>query len=289
MNTVFQNYALFPHMNVFDNIAYGLKIRKKEERLSKAAIREKVLQALDLVQLPGYENRLPKELSGGQSQRVAIARAIVNDPQVLLLDEPLGALDLKLRQGMQIELKSLQKKLGITFIYITHDQEEALTMSDRICVMRDGRFEQIGTPEEIYDRPQTAFVADFVGSSNLLTGTLREMRRGVEERISAVDICGHTVPARGGELQAAPGETVTLSVRKERVRISEEETPGSLPVQVTDRSFSMGMEHVICALPDGQQLVASHLGIESARPADGQLFASWEETAAILVEGGGQP
>ena len=289
LNTVFQNYALFPHMNVFDNVAYGLKLRRKEEKLSKEEIAERVKKTLELVQLPGYENRLPKELSGGQSQRVAIARAIVNDPQVLLLDEPLGALDLKLRQGMQIELKSLQKQLGITFIYITHDQEEALTMSDRICVMRDGRFEQIGTPEEIYDRPATAYVADFVGSSNLLKGTLRGMRGGAQELIAEVKVCGQTVFARAGSVQAVPGDPVTVSVRKERVRLSRDAEKSGVAVRVVDKSFTMGMEQVILMLADGQQLIAAHLGIDASGYADGPLYAAWEETAAILVEGGGQP
>jgi len=154
VNTVFQNYALFPHMNVESNIAYSLKLKK----VDKQTIAKTVKEALELVQLSGYEKRMPDELSGGQRQRVAIARAIVNQPAVLLLDEPLGALDLQLRHQMQIELKRLQKRLGVTFIYITHDQEEALNMSDRIAVMRDGKFEQIGTPAQVYDNPRTSYV-----------------------------------------------------------------------------------------------------------------------------------
>ena len=160
VNTVFQNYALFPHMNVEANIGYGLRIRK----VPKNEIKKNVKKMLDLVQLSGYEKRMPSELSGGQKQRVAIARSLINSPKLLLLDEPLGALDLKLRRAMQTELKRLQKKLGITFLYITHDQEEAINMSDRIVVMRDGQFEQIGTPDEIYNRPKTSYVADFVGN-----------------------------------------------------------------------------------------------------------------------------
>lgn len=168
VNTVFQNYALFPHMNVAENIGYGLKIRK----VPKGEIKKKVKEMLELVQLEGYEKRKPSELSGGQRQRVAIARALANNPRVLLLDEPLGALDLQLRRAMQLELKRLQKKLGITFIYITHDQEEAINMSDRIVVMNKGRFEQIGTPDEIYDHPRTSYVASFVGNANILKGTV---------------------------------------------------------------------------------------------------------------------
>ncbi len=166
VNTVFQNYALFPHMSVADNIGYGLKLKKA----SKSEIQAKVQEMLTLVQLEEYGKRMPSELSGGQKQRVAIARALAVQPQILLLDEPLGALDLQLRRQMQFELKRLQKQLGITFLYITHDQEEALNMSDRIAVMRQGRFEQIGTPNEIYDSPKTAYVAKFVGESNILKG-----------------------------------------------------------------------------------------------------------------------
>ena len=168
VNTVFQKYALFPHLNVHDNIAFGLKLRK----LPKAEIDRKVDAMLDLVNLQGYGKRHVDALSGGQQQRVAIARSLVNEPEVLLLDEPLGALDLKLRKEMQLELKNMQQRLGITFLYVTHDQEEALTMSDTIVVMRDGRILQIGDPKTIYDEPANAFVADFIGESNILRGTM---------------------------------------------------------------------------------------------------------------------
>lgn len=171
-NTVFQKYALFTHMNIEENIAFGLKIKNK----SKSYIKDKVKYALKLVNLDGYEKRMPDSLSGGQQQRIAIARAIVNEPRVLLLDEPLGALDLKLRQDMQYELIRLKNELGITFIYVTHDQEEALTMSDTIVVMNKGYIQQIGTPEDIYNEPQNAFVADFIGESNILHGTMIEDR-----------------------------------------------------------------------------------------------------------------
>lgn len=172
VNTVFQNYALFPHMTVADNIGYGLKLKKTP----KAEIKKRVSEMLELVQLPGYEKRKPSELSGGQKQRVAIARSLINNPKVLLLDEPLGALDLQLRRTMQLELKKLQKKLGITFIYITHDQEEALTMSDKIIVMNKGYIQQMGTPEDIYNEPENAFVADFIGDSNIIDGIMLEDR-----------------------------------------------------------------------------------------------------------------
>lgn len=170
LNTVFQNYALFPHLNVFENIAFGLRIKKAD----RGIINEQVRNMLELVNLKGFENRLPGSLSGGQQQRVAIARALVNRPQVLLLDEPLGALDLKLRKEMQLELKNMQKALGITFMYVTHDQEEALTMSDTIVVMNQGKIQQIGTPADIYNEPRNAFVADFIGESNIIDGIMNE-------------------------------------------------------------------------------------------------------------------
>ncbi len=168
VNTVFQRYALFTHMNVYENIAFGLRIKKKDEKY----IRKKVSQVLGLVNLSGYEKRDIDSLSGGQQQRIAIARALVNEPQVLLLDEPLGALDLKLRKDMQLELKKIQQTLGITFVYVTHDQEEALTMSDTIVVMKDGVIQQIGTPVDIYNEPKNAFVADFIGESNIIDGIM---------------------------------------------------------------------------------------------------------------------
>lgn len=168
VNTVFQKYALFPHMNVFENIAFGLKIKKTD----KSVIREKVANMLAMVNLEGFEKRSVDSLSGGQQQRIAIARALVNEPEVLLLDEPLGALDLKLRKEMQLELKNMQKQLGITFIYVTHDQEEALTMSDTIVVMQKGAIQQIGTPQDIYNEPKNAFVADFIGESNIIDGVM---------------------------------------------------------------------------------------------------------------------
>lgn len=170
VNTVFQKYALFTHLNVYENIAFGLKIKK----LDKKVIEKKVKEILELVNLPGYEKRWIDSLSGGEQQRVAIARALVNEPEVLLLDEPLGALDLKLRKGMQLELKNIQKRTGITFVYVTHDQEEALTMSDTIAVMRNGTIQQIGTPIDIYNEPKNAFVADFIGESNIVDGIMVE-------------------------------------------------------------------------------------------------------------------
>ena len=168
INTVFQRYALFPHLNIFDNVAFGLKLKK----LPKAEIVKKVKKALEMVDLEGFENRKVQTLSGGQQQRIAIARAIVNEPEILLLDEPLGALDLKMRKEMQLELKAMHEQLGITFVYVTHDQEEALTMSDKIVVMSEGKIQHVGTPEDIYNEPKNAFVADFIGDSNIYNGIM---------------------------------------------------------------------------------------------------------------------
>ncbi|MDR2504668.1 MAG: ABC transporter ATP-binding protein [Oscillospiraceae bacterium] len=205
VNTVFQKYALFPHLNVFDNIAFGLRIKK----VSKTDISARVKAMLDLVGLKGYEKRGVDQLSGGQQQRVAIARALVNEPEVLLLDEPLGALDLRLRKDMQLELKNMQQRLGITFLYVTHDQEEALTMSDTIVVMKDGRIQQIGTPKKIYDEPKNAYVADFIGESNILPG--------VFIRDELVEFCGK--PFRCVDKGFGSGTTVDVVLRPEDVAV----------------------------------------------------------------------
>ena len=211
INTVFQSYALFPHMTVQQNVAFGLEMRKVE----KGEIAKRVAQAIETVHLKGMESRKPTQLSGGQQQRVALARALVNRPKVLLLDEPLGALDLKLRQAMQIELKDIQAEVGITFVYVTHDQEEALTMSDRIGVMDEGQLLQVGTPEEIYERPVNRFVADFIGETNFIEGTVVEP--------GAVKIAdGVVVHARG---EAAAGTDVTLTLRPEKIAIHERDCP----------------------------------------------------------------
>lgn len=205
VNTVFQKYALFPHMSVYDNIAFGLKIKK----LSKKEIAVKVGRMLDLVSLSGYQRRSVNSLSGGQQQRIAIARALVNEPEVLLLDEPLGALDLKLRKDMQLELKTMQQQLGITFIYVTHDQEEALTMSDTIVVMNKGRIQQTGSPESIYNEPVNAFVADFIGESNIIDGVMPEDFR--------VAIFGETIPCV--DKGFARNEKVEVVIRPEDLKI----------------------------------------------------------------------
>src|SRR5438067_3569807 len=216
VNTVFQNYALFPHLNVYDNIAYGLKRAKRP----KAEIRERVGKALELVQLPGYEGRRSSQLSGGQQQRVALARALVLNPTVLLLDEPLGALDAKLRKALQIELKALQEEVGITFIYVTHDQEEALTMSDRIAVMSNGRVEQVGAPSTVYEEPETAYVADFLGVSNMMTAHAEGDGRG-GCRLRMGDF---VLFATGGAVDTHG--PVRVTIRPERVRLEPHGSSG---------------------------------------------------------------
>ena len=229
INTVFQKYALFPHLNVFENIAFGLRMQK----LPEAEIRQRVMEMLETVSLKGFEHRRPEALSGGQQQRVAIARALVNRPKVLLLDEPLAALDLKLRKDMQIELKRIQQQVGITFIYVTHDQEEALTMSDTIVVMDKGSIQQIGTPEDIYNEPKNAFVADFIGESNIIDGTMPEDK--------VVQMYGKRFPCLDGGF--APNEPVDVVIRPEDIDIVPVEQ-GQLTGTVTSVTFK-GMQYDI--------------------------------------------
>ena len=229
INTVFQKYALFPHLNVYENIAFGLRMQK----LPEAEIKERVMEMLETVSLKGFEHRRPEALSGGQQQRVAIARALVNRPKVLLLDEPLAALDLKLRKDMQIELKRIQQQVGITFIYVTHDQEEALTMSDTIVVMDKGSIQQIGTPEDIYNEPKNAFVADFIGESNIIDGIMPED--------NVVQMYGRRFPCLDGGF--APNEAVDVVIRPEDVDIVPVEQ-GQLTGTVTSVTFK-GMQYDI--------------------------------------------
>ena len=216
VNTVFQNYALFPHKTVAQNIAFGLQMRKA----SKSEISDAVDRSLDLIQLPGYEDRKPSELSGGERQRVALARALINEPTILLLDEPLSALDLKLRKQMQSELKTLQRKVGITFVYVTHDQGEALALSDRIAVMNEGRILQVGTPAEIYDSPQNRFVADFIGTSNFLEGTFISKNSVALATEPPLEIA--STPRGGMPLNTR----VTVAIRPERISLSESVVSG---------------------------------------------------------------
>ncbi len=279
VNTVFQNYALFPHMNVFENIAYGLKIKK----LEKKEIQRKVTDALELIQLGGYEKRMPLELSGGQKQRVAIARAIVNNPQVLLLDEPLGALDLQLRRQMQLELKKLQKQLGITFIYITHDQEEAINMSNRIVIMRDGRLEQIGTPDEIYNHPETSYVAQFVGNANILKGQIHR----IEEEFLEAKLAGEVtklILSDTKNLTKEVGSPIVLAIRSEVVEFSQEKKENSLSAIVLEKSFAGGMLRMVLQLSDGSELIASRHGIDAPYEPGEQIYCYWKPEQAVIVK-----
>ncbi|WP_367924856.1 ABC transporter ATP-binding protein [uncultured Ruthenibacterium sp.] len=276
VNTVFQNYALFPHMTVAANIGYSLKLK----RTDKDNIRREVEQALELVQLKGYEKRMPSELSGGQRQRVAIARALVNKPSVLLLDEPLGALDLQLRRQMQLELKALQKQLGLTFIYITHDQEEALNMSDRIAVMRDGRFEQIGTPSDVYDRPRTSYVARFVGTANVLTGQVTEQVNGVVH----IACAGGCAGAMDQNHTYLPGQTLSVAVRSEQLEFTAEPDACGLPATVKEKSFAGGMLRISLTLADGTELVASRHGIDMDVESGDQVHVTWNPSHAVPVD-----
>jgi spermidine/putrescine transport system ATP-binding protein len=255
VNTVFQSYALFPHLDIYENIAFGLK----RKRLPKPEIGQRVTEALKLVDLPGYERRKIAQLSGGQQQRVALARALVNRPRVLLLDEPLGALDLKLRKNMQMELKRIQRDVGITFIYVTHDQEEAMVMSDRLAVMNQGRIEQLGTPTHVYENPQTAFVAGFLGASNLLPGTVKS--RGAAG-----------VPA---EIQLEGGQAV---------RVDADRLPGSATdVQIGVRPEKLTIAAASAEVPAGRNVLvgkvvlATFIGVSHQytveRPSGGQLVA----------------
>ncbi|MDQ1381188.1 MAG: spermidine/putrescine transport system ATP-binding protein [Actinomycetota bacterium] len=216
VNTVFQSYALFPHLTVADNVAFGLR-RKK---VSKSAVRDRVKRYLDLVQLNGYDDRRPSQLSGGQQQRVALARALVNEPAVLLLDEPLGALDLKLRKQMQLELMRIQREVGVTFVYVTHDQEEALVMSDRLAVMSQGRVEQVGFPEDIYERPATRFVAGFIGTSNIIEAAVTG-RVGEFLQVEAAPGDRLLVPAPT-DRSVSPGDRLSFTVRPEKLRVVAE-------------------------------------------------------------------
>lgn len=274
VNTVFQNYALFPHMTVEENVGYGLKLKK----VAKGEIKKKVSHMLELVQLSGYEKRKPSELSGGQRQRVAIARALVNNPKVLLLDEPLGALDLQLRRAMQHELKRLQKKLGITFVYITHDQEEAINMSDRIAVMNAGRFEQIGTPDEIYNHPKTSYVATFVGNANILKGKV-ESQTGNQALLS---LGGGKVLVNAEGEKLSKGEEVTIAVRSENVLLDEECGCG-MEAQVEEKTFAGGQLRMVLSLPGGEKVVASRYGIDANVKVGQKVCWRFESADAVLV------
>ncbi len=281
VNTVFQNYALFPHLSVFDNVAFGPRIRQ----LDRAQLERRVREMLEVVRLADFAKRMPSQLSGGQRQRVALARALVNNPRALLLDEPLSALDAELRRQMQIELKRIQRDVGITFVFVTHDQEEALTMSDRIAVMSKGRLEQVGTPEQIYDEPTTAFVARFIGSANLIPVVVERATDGLATlRLPGVRLGEAATGGRSFE----SGAPARLMIRPERLEVAPQEPPPDrlgLPVTCTDLVFQGAL--LRCALRDqtGGELIDY---LEASRQQPGvvpgaALWVSWERDAARLL------
>ncbi|MGP1673586.1 MAG: ABC transporter ATP-binding protein [Candidatus Limnocylindrales bacterium] len=273
VNMVFQQYALFPHLDVADNIGFGLR-RKKVDR---ADITRRVGEALELVRLEGFGERKPTQLSGGQQQRVALARALVNRPNVLLLDEPLGALDLKLRRQLQLELKRIQAEVGITFVYVTHDQEEALTMSDRIAVMHAGTVEQLGTPEELYERPATRFVADFIGSTNLI--------RGVVEVDGSVRLSSGEV-VRIAHDGLASGSDIEISIRPESIELVPLDTPGALRGEVAMAAY-LGTNMSYQVRTAGG-LVVSVLTSKAGprRPVGSEVAVRWSPSEALVLGGG---
>jgi spermidine/putrescine transport system ATP-binding protein len=287
VNMVFQQYALFPHMDVFENVAFGLR-RKK---VPKDEIKRRVTEALSLVELEGREKRRPRQLSGGQQQRVALARALVNRPRALLLDEPLGALDLKLRQAMQLELKRIQREVGITFVYVTHDQEEALTMSDRLVVMNAGRIEQLGSPRELYEHPATRFVANFIGTSNILTGRLT--RKGDAWALDGLGPDERVLITEAGPDRL--GQEVEVAVRPEKIVLRSENDPPppgrcALRVKVTEVVY-LGTSTQYRTVTDGGQRIAVYRQNAAATPgADvlaGQVgWLEWPPEHSYVLGGG---
>jgi len=274
VNTVFQSYALFPHLSVADNVAFGLRFKSVEKRER----RRRVGEALQLVRLEGFERRKPSQLSGGQQQRVALARALILEPAVLLLDEPLGALDAKLRRSLQIELKSIQEAVGITFVYVTHDQEEALTMSDRMAVMSDGLVQQLGTPRDVYEEPATTFVADFLGVSNLMSA---HADGGGRVRLGEAALSAHR-----GDVEAR-GE-VRLTIRPERVRVEPAKTGGEnrLPGTVSRVVYLGSVTQILLELAGGQTLQATASAADGLPPGEGEAVTVHlpSEALRVLVE-----
>lgn len=278
VNTVFQNYALFPHLTIRENIAFGLKLQK----VRKAEIKERVENIIKLVKLEEHADKSPDQLSGGQKQRVAIARAIVNNPKVLLLDEPLGALDLKLRKEMQLELKQLQRELEITFIYVTHDQEEALTMSDRIVVMNKGRIEQVGTAHEIYERPQTKFVAQFIGETNLFED-VEILEKNGNDYVVAI---GSEKVSTDSMKDFKPGEKVHISIRPENMKLSRTPMEGRESIAVTyDSNIYVGnISKFVVFTDQGKRLTASEFSEDAGTFNKGdKVYINWIPERAVMI------
>ncbi len=280
VNTVFQSYALFPHMTVYGNVAFGLEM----DRAPRPEIRERVSEALRLVRLPGMEDRRPKQLSGGQQQRVALARALVKQPAVLLLDEPLGALDLKLRKAMQLELKHIQHEVGITFIYVTHDQEEALTMSDRIAVMSEGQVLQLGTAAEIYESPASRFVADFIGETNFLEGKVESYREG-QATVQVDGTLRLTAPSAASELKI--GQPVTFAVRPEKIGLRSDPSERAVSGQIEEVVYIGTDTRYLVQITGGSRLVARVQNVGSGDRAGFRksetVYLTWDPDAARIL------
>lgn len=282
VNTVFQNYALFPHFTVYDNICYGPRVKRT---LSEGELKQKVREVLELVQMAGYENRMPHQLSGGQRQRIAIARALINQPDILLLDEPLGALDLKLRKHMQTELLQLQKVTGTTFVYVTHDQDEALNMSDRIVVINQGEVQQLGTPREIYNNPRNLFVTEFIGDRNILQVEVLEPGEGTVK----VMLGGQVVEARSAGSGLTAGDKAVLAVHKDKMRVACEPGPNSLVAKAL--SIHYAGSQIRLELAVGQDMETGWVKLTvilyqqsdcECEPGD-SVWVSWDADGAVLL------
>ncbi|MBQ3575661.1 MAG: ABC transporter ATP-binding protein [Clostridia bacterium] len=284
VNTVFQNYALFPHMNVEQNISYGLRMRGEK----KEVWRKKVSEMLRIVQMEGHEKRMPSQLSGGQCQRIAIARALVLEPELLLLDEPLGALDLKLRRQMQVELKEIQKNLGVAFVYITHDQEEALNMSDRIAVMSEGAFMQVGTPEEIYEHPSGRFVAGFIGQTNILDCKIVSAGEN-----TVLEYAGERFPARNDLPDASAGDAACLCLRQEKISFSREKGENAyLTGKLIEKRYAGGSMRAFIRLNGGDEIQAlCSTSDRSGGEAGDTVYLTWNpsETPVVRPDEGAKP
>jgi spermidine/putrescine transport system ATP-binding protein len=281
VNTVFQSYALFGHMNVWDNIAFGLRIKK----LGKAEIEERVREVLQLVKMESFANRFPGQMSGGQQQRVALARALVNRPAVLLLDEPLGALDLKLRKQMQLELSNLHQELGLTFVMVTHDQEEAMSLSDRIAVMNEGRIEQIGSPEEIYECPQTAFVADFIGDTNLFAGNVESIDRST---LTVRTAAGLKIVVQQSDMwNGITGDSVVVSVRPEKVYLNlyqPEVSVNCFEGRLKNIMYMGTHVHYVVELTTGDQMTVRQANTGGSFPdPHTPIYAYWGTTDCLVL------
>ena len=283
VNTVFQNYALFPHMTVAENVAFGLEMKK----VSRSEIKNRVGETLEMVRLPQLADRKPRQLSGGQQQRIALARALVNRPKVLLLDEPLSALDLKLRKAMQYELKELQRQVGITFIFVTHDQEEAITMSDRIAVMSDGLVQQVGDPVEIYERPHNRFVADFIGETNFIEGQVAEV--GVDQAMVALGE-GVQIPARSLDA-LSPGQSVTVAVRPEKISLDHTAPTNGVSIPaIVDEAVYIGTDTRFTVRIANRHKVVARIQNVGGAPGETRpfrrgdtVYVSWALDSALIL------